>query len=121
MASSFTPGRTGQIVVPIAPRSIQGLTADEIATEVAPAIVDAAAAVGGAPVGEPELLREDEVRARTDDPNVIANLDRHPDRLWLVADMVPAEQAAEVARNRPGGSALEVVAPPLRRRPPRRR
>lgn len=119
MTSTFTPDRIGQIIVPIAPRSIEGLDAASIAHKIAPAIIEAAYAVGGAPIGDPELLREDELRARTDDPDLIANVDAHPDRLWIVAEMVPADQAAAVARSRPGGSTIEIVAPPLRR--PRRR
>lgn len=118
---TFVPDRTGQIIVPIAPRSIAGLDADEIALAVAPAIIEAAYAAGGAPIGEPELLREDELRARTDDPDLIATVDRHPDRLWLVAEMVPADQAEKVARSRPGGNVLEIVAPPVRHPRPRRR
>ncbi len=116
---TFTPDRTGQIVVPLAPRAIEGLTPDEIAMEIAPTIIAAARAAGGAPIGEPELLREDELRARTDNPEILDNVGRHPDRLWLLAEMVPADQAEEVARSRPGGNVIEVVAPPVRR--PRRR
>jgi len=116
---TFTPTRTGQIVVPLAPRAIEGLTPDEIAMAIAPTIIEAARAAGGAPIGEPELLREDELRSRTADPEILANVDRHPDRLWLLAEMVPADQADKVARSRPGGNVVEVVAPPIRL--PRRR
>lgn len=111
---TFTPDRTGQIVVPLAPRAIEGLAPDEIAMAIAPTIIQAAHAVGGAPIGDPEILREDELRSRTDDPEILGNVDRHPDRLWLVAEMVPADQADEVARSRPGGNVIEVVAPPVR-------
>lgn len=112
---TFQPDRTGQIIVPVNPRAIRGLDAQAIADEISPIIIAAAAKVGGAPIGAPELLREDELRRRTDDVDLVANIDRHPDRLWIVAAMVPADQADEVARRRPGGQTpIEVVAPPVR-------
>jgi hypothetical protein len=116
---TFTPSKTGQVIVPISPRAISGLDAQEIATAVSPAIIEAAYAAGGAPVGAPELLREDELRARTDDPVLIETIDAHPDLLWIIADMVPADQADDVVRGRTDEPALEIVAPPVRF--PRRR
>ena len=117
----FTPAKVGQIVVPISPAAISGLDAQSIASAVAPEIIRAAEAAGGSPIGAPELLREDELRSRTDDPAILRNIDDHPGRLWVVADMIPIAQASAIARERGTSQALEVVAPPVLRRSRHRR
>lgn len=112
---TFVPSKIGQIVVPLAPRAIAGLDAQAIADVVAPVIIEAAAQAGGAPIGAPEILREDDLRSRDLTDELRNNIDRHPGRLWLVAEMIPIDEAADYARDRADNTepALEIVAPPV--------
>jgi hypothetical protein len=109
-----SPTRTGQVITPIHPRALNGLTPDEIVDRVAPVIIDAARRQGGHPSGTPELLTEAELRARIDDPRLARAIDAMPGKLWVIVDMVPAAEAAAIAAEANPGAALEVVAPPVR-------